>query len=275
MTAELSKAGVEDAAFDAGCLLLEVLNAPGRVLTPELLSRTLLQDEEARLNALCARRSAGEPLQYLLGEWEFYGLPIQVGKGVLIPRPDTETLVEAALMALRGKVNPQIADLCSGSGCVAIALKKSLPGATVFAVEASDQAMPYLRQNAAQNAAKLTILQGDVLLKSTAARFAALDCIVCNPPYLTAADLSHLQREVAFEPTLALAGGEDGLRFYRSMPALWWDALASGGTLAFEIGAGQEEDVLGFLRAAGYEHTGLTPDLAGIIRVVTGRKPKR
>ena len=270
---QLREGGLESPDFEAACLLEHVLGASCRLMTRQQLEEPLTGEQTATLHALTRRRLAGEPLQYLLGEWEFYGLPFRVGPGVLIPRQDTETLEECALRAAEGISAPKILDLCAGSGCIGIALAHCLPHARITAVEQSADALRYLQENAALNRTPLHIVKGDVLDPTLAESIRGVDVIVSNPPYLTEADLAALQKEVQFEPRAALDGGQDGLLFYRGLPALWQESLNPGGRLLFEIGMGQEAAVSGFLTHAGYENIESFPDLAGISRVVSGMRP--
>ena len=270
---QLRAGGLESPEFEAGCLAEQLFGTAWRLMPPQQLAQPLTPEEDAALHTLARRRLAGEPLQYLLGEWEFYGLPFAVGPGVLIPRQDTETLVECALQAAEGMFAPSILDLCAGSGCIGIALAHCLPHARITAVEQSADALRYLQENAALNRTPLHIVKGDVLDPALAESIRGADIIVSNPPYLSAADLAALQKEVQAEPRAALDGGEDGLLFYRQMPALWLESLKPGGRLLFEIGMGQEEAVSGFLARAGYTNIEIFPDLAGISRVVSGRRP--
>ena len=270
---QLQEGGLESPDFEAACLLEHVLGTSCRLMTRQQLEEPLTGEQAAALHALTRRRLEGEPLQYLLGEWEFYGLPFRVGPGVLIPRQDTETLVECALRAAKDLSAPKILDLCAGSGCIGIALAHCLPHARITAVEQSADALRYLQENAALNRTPLHIVKGDVLDPALAESIRGVDVIVSNPPYLTEADLAALQKEVQFEPRAALDGGQDGLLFYRELPALWQESLNPGGRLLFEIGMGQEAAVSDFLTYAGYENIESFPDLAGISRVVSGMRP--
>lgn len=253
--------------------LIEVLRAGG-IEDAELEANWILEDAETAEQAreIAQRRAAHEPLQYLLGTWEFYGMQMVVGKGVLIPRADTETLVDAVLTALRGIPSPHIADLCTGSGCIALALQAQLPQASICGIETSKAAMQYALKNAAYHRLPTQFLHGDVLDEQTAAQFHDLDCIVSNPPYLTAADMQNLQQEVRHEPALALAGGPDGLRFYPEIARLWRDSLKQGGILAFEVGIHQAEAVGAILAEQGFAEIRRIRDLNGIERVVIGKK---
>ena len=264
----LQAAQIPDAGFEAGCMTASVCGADYRQKPEQPVSDT----EAEALQTLCKKRITGQPLQYLLGEWEFYGLPFFVGDGVLIPRQDTETLADYALTLLQPIAAPRVLDLCSGSGCLAITIQHTRPDAVVTAIEREAKALAFLRRNAARNRTAITMVGGDVLDPALAAQFTDYDLILCNPPYLTAEDLRCLQREVTFEPRTALDGGEDGLLFYRQLPSLWRTALRTGGTLAFEIGMGQEAAVSAFLTDAGYAAPVQIPDLTEKIRVVAATR---
>ena len=224
----------------------------------------------SRFKALCEQRRAGVPLQYLLGEWEFYGLPLRVGRGVLIPRADTETLVDAALeLANTTSGYPKILDLCSGTGCVAIALSHMIPTAQVTALENSPHALEYLHENVRQNAVKVTVVEADIAAYSHPE---PLDLIVCNPPYIPSDVIQGLAMELRYEPRRALDGGADGLDFYRIITKLYRNQLAPKGWLCFEIGEGQAPQVKRILEEHGYRSACTRSDLAGITRVVYARR---
>jgi release factor glutamine methyltransferase len=218
------------------------------------------------------KRIEGYPLQYILGEWEFYGLPFKLGEGVLIPRPDTETLVDYVLEFARDMTDPKIVDLCSGSGCIAIAIDKNIPNAQIHAVEVSQGAADYLRQNIELNSSAVQLVVGDVLDTNVVDSFNELDIIVSNPPYLTDEDFKSLQKEVSFEPKMALYGGEEGMTFYREITEKWGRSLKTGGLLAFEIGIKQEDSVKEILEQNSFRDIDYRCDLNGIIRVVAGIK---
>ena len=269
----LADGGIDNAQFEAEQLVMKFC---GVTRNDMLLFPALEVPEDKARAALEAvtRRLSGEPLQYILGEWEFYGLPFYVGEGVLIPRQDTETLAELAVSFAKGRRGAGFlaADLCAGSGCIGITLAK-LAGVPVKLLELSEQALGYLRRNIGLNGVQglCEALRADVLLQETAEKLPPLDLIVANPPYLTAQDMRELQTEVAHEPETALFGGEDGLDYYRRMIPLWGAKLKPGGMLAAEIGMGQENDVMRI-----FEENGMTAqykkDLCGIIRVIYGIK---
>ena len=251
--------------------LTAILRA-GQIENAAVEARWIIEDAADELHAvtIAERRAKHEPLQYLLGAWEFYGLHIEVGEGVLIPRADTETLVDAAVSFLHHRNAPRVVDLCTGSGCIALAVRANLPSAEVTGIDISADALRYAEKNAAALFPDVRLCCGDVLSPETAAAFAGLDCITCNPPYLSEADMAVLQKEVTYEPALALFGGADGLDFYRSVTALWRHTLQSGGMLAYEVGIGQHEAVSEIMAENGFTGIRVIPDLNGTARVVTG-----
>ncbi len=218
---------------------------------------------------LCLKRKSGYPLQYLIGEWDFFGRTFKVGEGVLIPRADTETAIEVVLSLPIEKKT--ITDLCSGSGCIAITLREET-GAETYAVEKSEDAIKFLRENITLNNSEINLIEGDVLSEETKNKVPLSDIIISNPPYLTKEDMSVLQKEVTFEPTMALKGGDDGLYFYREITSLWKDKIRENGFIVYEIGMGQEEDVKQILLSNGFCDVKYQKDLGNIIRVVYARK---
>lgn len=220
------------------------------------------------------KRKKGFPIQYILGEWEFYGYKFKVGEGVLIPRQDTETLIDYVLDICRknNMKSPKIIDLCSGTGCIAITLKKEIPDSEIYALENSGIALEYLEYNAKLNQADIKIMEADVLENKYTDNFKDFDIIVSNPPYLTRQDMRELQPEVRFEPITALYAGEDGLYFYQQITPLWKKILKSGGMIVYEIGMNQHESVSDILKSDNFNQTEFIKDTAGIIRVVSGVK---
>ncbi len=278
----LAAAGVEDHRFNTDCLFEDILDADKVTL---LLNgdREVPEPDADRLMSAAEKRCSGIPLQYILGKWDFYGRTFFVGDGVLIPRPDTEILVERVLEHFEkaGNSSPEICDLCSGSGCIAVTLKKELPKAKIHAVELSSDAMPYLIKNIQSNGADVKIIKGDItdgrLLENFLdpddfGEYRKIDGIVSNPPYITDKEMTELSREVKHEPEIALRGGADGLKFYRIISALWGEILKDGGLIAFEIGYEQGEAVRDILRKSGYKNIEIHKDLSGNDRVVTGIK---
>lgn len=220
------------------------------------------------------KRKKGFPIQYILGEWEFYGYKFKVGEGVLIPRQDTETLIDYVLDICRknNMKSPKIIDLCSGTGCIAITLKKEIPDSEIYALENSGIALEYLEYNAKLNQADIKIMEADVLEDKYTDNFKDFDIIVSNPPYLTRQDMRELQPEVRFEPITALYAGENGLYFYQRITPLWKKILKSGGMIVYEIGMNQHESVSDILESNNFNQTEFIKDTAGIIRVVSGVK---
>lgn len=271
LVARLRAAGIpaEDASSEARRLLCHALN----VTRERLFLRTepLTDDEAAALEPLIARRAAREPLAYILGERGFYGRTFTVTPAVLIPRPETELLVEVTAAALESVVTPRIADIGTGSGCIAIALAASMPQAMVYATDLSDDALAVAAANAVRNGVDPIFLQGDLCAPlPDGLRFEA---IVSNPPYIAPSERIDLAPEVRdWEPASALfdpAG--DGLGFYRRLAADATPRLAPGGLLAVEVGMGQAPAVEGLWRDAGLVDVRTHDDLAGIGRVVVGK----
>lgn len=265
----LKAGGIESPALEAACIVRSVYGADKMEL---LVNKPVDDSEEKRemLSEILNRRIAGEPLQYLVGEWEFYGFPFLVGEGVLIPRSDTEALVEAALERISG--NASVCDLCSGSGCVAVALKKLRPEADVAAAELYDDAFEYLKRNIELNKAEIKALKADVTDASHCSALGGFDVVTANPPYLTKQDMESLQREVSFEPRTALFGGDDGLEMYRKITKLWSEKIKPGGWLIYEIGAGQHDAVAEILKENGFDSIEFKEDINKIIRVVLGKR---
>lgn len=267
---DLAALGAESPRFDAA-QLLRWLSGQDQAWLIAHTGDACPEDWQARSVDALHRLENGEPLQYLLGEWEFYGLPLAVGPGVLIPRADTETIVETCLLALAPVPDPAIWDLCSGSGAIALALARIRPDARILAAELSEEALLYLRQNIAALAPdQVTAVQTDVL---TQLPDGLCDLIVSNPPYITGADMRTLSPQVRREPELALYGGEDGLRFYRQLTHSCYDHLRPGGWLIFEIGYDQGESVPALLRQRGFDQVFCRNDLAGVPRCAGGRRP--
>lgn len=219
------------------------------------------------IKTIVAKRRAGTPLQYILGKWWFYKSEFLVGEGVLIPRQDTETLVEAALEFIKDIKNPKVCDLCSGSGCIAISIANDRKDAKVAAIEKYDGAYEFLLKNIDYNGVENVMpLKADATGEPTG----KYDLIVCNPPYIKDSEKKDLSAEVLNEPHTALFGGEDGLYFYRVISEKWKSALQENGILAFEVGINEAEDVAKILKTNGFKNIGVKKDLIGIERVVFG-----
>ena len=228
------------------------------------------EPERDAYEALLRRRAAGEPLQYILGQWDFRGEPFAVGPGVLIPRPETEQLAELCIEAARARGAITVYDLCAGTGCIGLTVAKACPQARVYLLELHEGALSYLKQNEAAFSLPHThIVQADVL-KGLPETLPAPDLIVSNPPYIRAGELPGLQREVGFEPATALDGGEDGYVFYRAIAEKWLPLLPRGGFAAVECGEGQPETVAGLFGRT--LDCAVVKDLYGVPRFVTGNK---
>ncbi len=271
IVAILEAGGCETPAFDAVCLL-EDIGKIGRGQVPCSYERSISTTlEKVVLNA-AKRRAAGEPLQYLLGTWDFLDLTLEVGDGVLIPRPETELLCQLTAEYLQKCLHKHVYDLCAGSGCVGLGIASLCRDVSVTAVELSDQAFVYLQRNIARySGLKMMAVQANVLTEYD--RFQApIDAIVSNPPYIPTRDLGSLQREVQHEPRMALDGDSDGYRFYRAIAEHWLPKLSQDGFVAVEVGIGQAQTVAEMFRQHGMKRTTVHPDFAGIDRVVIGKR---
>lgn len=238
----------------------------------EKRSQYIFEKDEEKIAVLKAQRFSGVPLQHLTGRWEFYGLPMEVTPDTLIPRPDTEKLAEVGIGLLSSRSKGRVLDLCCGTGCVGIAILKNVSEDIhgVFA-DLSEPALEVAKRNISLN--RLT--GRGITYKVDAAQPAdpvlgRFHLIVCNPPYIPAGEIDSLDVEVRHEPRMALDGGEDGLDFYRAVTKNFASALTVGGTLAFEVGLGQYEDVMDIMEKAGYSYVQFASDLSGIERVVWG-----
>lgn len=260
--------GVETPRLDAEVLLSHLLGE-ARIYLYVHYDQPLEPEELARYRTLVQRRAAGEPVAYIRGVREFMGLSFRVTPAVLVPQPDTETLVGAALERLAPRA--RVADIGTGSGAVALSLAHSLPELSVTAVDVSAAALAVARDNAAALglSARVAFLEGDLLAPLSGRTF---DAIVSNPPYIPSAELARLAREVRREPRLALDGGADGLAFYRRLTAESGALLAEGGFLAVEVGRGMAEEVAEMARARGFGAAEIVEDLSGVGRVVVMRK---
>jgi release factor glutamine methyltransferase len=222
-----------------------------------------------------ALRLEGTPIQYLSpnGQTEFYGLPICVSPGVLIPRPETEHLVDRAILLAMGLQAPRIVDVGTGSGCIAIALAHHLPDAKITAIDLSPTALIRASESASLNhvSPRIRFLEGDLLTPVAGEQF---EIIVSNPPYVPTTDRATLSVEVRdYEPALALFAGEDGLEVYRRLIPAAFDALTPGGFLLLEIGYGQSPAIAELLTRSGFQQIEFVPDLQGIPRVACARRP--
>ena len=268
---ELHRAGIDAAtlearelvAFAAGKTRQELLR-DGRLYVP--------QEVERRARELMRRHLAGEPLAYLIGEWSFCGMDLDINESVLIPRADTEVLAEQAIDFVKTLAEPRVLDLCAGSGCVGLAVAKFCPGSHVVLGELMEDALRVCRQNIRRSGLTAQVLPWQVdALAGPPPRFGEFDCIVSNPPYIPDGDIAGLDVSVReYEPLTALRGGEDGLDFYRAISEKWRAVLHPGSRLYFEVGIGQADTVLRIMRGQGFGDIEIVPDTAGIPRVVYG-----
>ena len=277
MRRALKDEGIEDFALEARRLLA----LASGYSDAELIARFYLyagDEAERRARDLLRRRLRGEPLAYIAGSWEFYGLKLLVNPSVLIPRMDTEVLVSTALELLRTDVpEPRILDLCCGSGCIGCALAHELPNARVYMADISPEALSVARKNVALHHlnSRCVCLDADAL-SPPPLRMSNFDMIACNPPYISARELKKLDPSVSeWEPMLALDGGEDGLNFYRSVLEHWKSVLRDDGYIIFEVGEGQADSVRKLLAEAGFYNLGCALDTIGVERVIYGKNKKK
>ncbi len=236
------------------------------------------EEEELKLMRGVTRLLNGEPLAYVLGQWDFYGMTLQVTPEVLIPRDDTCAVTAlAAKYALFLSAEPRILDLCTGSGCIGLALAHRISDAKVTLADISKEALAVAKKNIVGQklSARVRSVQADAL-NEPSAFLGEFDMIVSNPPYITSQEMTELPRSVKdFEPHLALHGGQDGLDFYRSIAQNYKKALKNGGFLCFEFGMGQGDDVCSILEHHGYTVLERTEDLNHIERAIIARYDRK
>jgi len=266
----LKEAGIEESVFEAKIIIKHITGFNNTQIL-ENYGNELTEFQQNNLTAILRQREIRYPLQYILGEWDFYKYKFKVGVGVLIPRSDTEVLVLECAKFLQEKQSPKVLDLCSGSGCIGISLAKDFPDSAVVLVEKYSEALRYIEKNVELNSADNTlILQGDIF--EGAANSESYDLIVSNPPYIPPVEMEITSPEVKFEPETALLGGEDGLDFYRAITENYKNALNSGGMLAFEVGINEAKKVKSILTDQGFDNIKIVKDYNEIERVVTAIK---
>lgn len=234
-------------------------------------SHLVSNEELIEITALAERRASGEPLQYISGRWPFLDFEVKVDRRALIPRPETEILAETCIDIITGKEKPVITDLCSGSGVLAIALKRVYPDADVTAVELSEDACALLKENSDSLCPGIRVRNSDVFLYQNDIADRSQDLIVCNPPYITEKDYEGNYDELREEPRMAFLGGEDGLIFYRHIIPSYRGKLAAGGIIAFEIGNEQAEAVTSLFEENGYCGITVRKDYSSLDRIVYAR----
>ena len=274
-TGLLEKVGVPEAAWDAW-LLMEYRLGINRAVFLADPDREVSREDEKVLRSLFGERARRIPLQHLTGEAWFYGLCFKVNEQVLIPRQDTEILVETALEKMKDISSPRVLDLCTGSGCVLLAFLSERTDASGIGVDISREALLM----AGENARKLDISRAGFIQRDILSRYGEpvqamgqdYDLLLSNPPYIETEKIDTLMEEVrSHDPRIALDGGEDGLIFYRRIVSLAPGLLRSEGWLAVEIGSGQGDEVMELFRKAGFRRVMVTKDLAGLNRVVSGQ----
>ena len=264
----LAESGCPDPQIDSKWIAEDTLGLTRTELHFES-ARALDADSLSRLEECLQRRADGEPVQYILESAYFMGLKFHVDSRVLIPRQDTETLVESVIVALHQFPAPDVLDMCAGSGAIGLSVKTLLPSANVTLTDVSRDALEVVRKNAHELNVDVEIRHGDLYRAVGKDKF---DLIVSNPPYIPKEDLAHLQREVLREPMLALDGGEDGLDLYRRIAAGAAEHLNPGGFIYLEVGIGEAEPVLALVTEnIECAEAGAINDLNGIPRVVWAR----
>ena len=267
---KLKAAGIEDSVFEAKAIIRHITGLTNSEILTKYTNE-LTEFQQNNLTAILRQREIRYPLQYILGEWAFYKYTFKVGVGVLIPRSDTEVLVEECAEYLKNIEKPRVLDLCAGSGCIGISLAMDYPDSAVVLVEKYPEAKRYLDENITLNGAynAMSIL-GDVF--EGTANTEKYDLIVSNPPYIPPKEMEIISPETRFEPQTALLGGEDGLDFYRAIIKNYKNSLKDGGMLAFEVGINEAESVKSCLSDGGFAKITVIKDLNGIDRVVAAIK---
>ena len=270
----LMEAGIEEASFEAKHL---VASASGKTLSGLMAALSFYSsgEIEGRVKDFLERRLRGEPLAYVTSSWEFYGIPLRITPDVLIPRADTEVLVDAAKAFLKGaEPSCRILDLCTGSGCIACALAKELPSSRITAADNSSKALDVCKKNVKElNLSSRIICMKADALSAPPFGLGSFDLIISNPPYIESSEIKKLDPSVKnYEPKAALDGGKDGLDFYRGIIKYWKMLLRENGAIIFEVGEGQAEAVGEMLLSAGFESAHFEKDTSGTDRAVIGIK---
>lgn len=264
----LEAAGCPDPTIDARWIAEDILNMTASALRFEG-QNAIDPAKLENMNTCLKRRQMGEPVQYILKRGDFMGMRFYVDSRVLIPRQDTETLVEAVIIALHGKRSPKVLDLCTGSGAIGISIGTLVPDAQVTLADISTGALEVAKKNAHDLSVEVNLRHGDLFKAVGKEKF---DLIVSNPPYIRSSEMNELQTEVRFEPALALDGGLDGLDFYRRIAEEASAHLNAGGSIYFEVGVDEAQDVLNLLKThLNCADCGVLKDLTGIERIVWAR----
>lgn len=230
-------------------------------------------ENEEKINAMVSLRLSGKPVQHILGEWDFYGHTFKVNENVLIPRPETEILCEYVIDYIKDMDKPYVADLCAGSGCIGLTIKKEVKDAYVNLFEKSIEAVECLTENTKRLCDKqfVAITVGDIFNIDSYETLPEFDVIVSNPPYIKSDEIDSLQKEVQLEPRMALDGGEDGMVFYRFIIENWIRFLKTDGLFAFECGEGQADEIKELLNDKGF-NTHILKDYRDVDRFVIGKR---
>ncbi len=266
----LKNSGGEAYAFDASVLFEHFCKISRAELS---FTDKQVQNENLFIES-CEKRARGYPLQYIIGKWEFYGIEFTVNPNVLIPRADTETLIDYVLSHYSGKVS--ILDMCCGSGCIGLTLKKLLPDADVTLCDISEKALEVTRKNAEDLGLSVNIKQAD-LTKGGRYYFedGSFDIIISNPPYITAEDMKKLSPEVRNEPKIALYGGTDGMDFYKSLAIDWKNTLKPCGEMIFESGYDTSDEIKTLFTELEYCDIKTRRDIGNIVRVVAAKRQEK
>lgn len=270
----LKEAGIEAYALEARLI---VSQAAGKTQASLMRDLTLYSADglDKKVEGYVARRLAGEPVAYITGAWEFFGVPIRVTRDVLIPRSDTEIMAEAAVALFKNRnTHPRILDLCCGSGCIGCSLAVHMPAARIIMVDKDPKALSVCRSNMMDLnlGPRVMCVEADAT-KKPPMLLGDFDLIVCNAPYIPTAEIETLDRSVKdHEPYHALDGGEDGLNIIRSVIRLWKNILRPEGTMMLEVGEGQAQPVQQLLTEAGFARTMTLKDPGDCERIVIGRK---
>jgi len=270
---KLKNAGIESCELEARLMVAHCAGKPREELL--VMGNIFATDPEVKkkIEESLNRRLDGEPLAYVLGEWEFYSLPLIVNENVLIPRIDTELLAQETISLLKRKVwQTRLLDLCAGCGAVGLAVAANVPSCRIVMIEASEKALALCRQNMIKTnlSRHITAMDADILIKPPAI-LGEFDVISCNPPYIPTGDIDALDKSVKdYEPRMALDGGEDGLDYFRAVAENWSGLLKKGGHLALECGDGQSAAVRYILKQNGFKDIKTYKDTLGIERVITG-----
>ena len=267
---KLEAAGVEDYIFEAREIIKHITGLSSAQILANY-NRKLSEFQQNNLVAIQHQREVRYPLQYIFTKWAFYGREYFVGPGVLVPRADTETVIDECKEYLKDKENVKILDLCAGSGCIGITLGKEFPRAEISMVEKYEEACSYAEKNITHNRAyNVKLLKGDIFESAGADK--TYDLIVSNPPYIPETEMNIISPETKFEPETALLAGDGGMEFYKEIIKNYTSSLKNGGMLCFEVGFNQSEQVSELLKNAGYKNISVKEDLNGINRSVSAIK---